>query len=181
MMASSHAAAASGSLEGNKQTVTLPIDSTQNNKPVNLIVVVPKSFHALQPIEMIPRLEQVEFVPTGETGNNWSEIITLNKFPGKKIKAGDLTQVLKSSFQKGANVTNVWVDDSAKKNGYDLSLIGMEYTYMGKQEVIGAVYFSGPMDTSGVQYTIRLSDTVSREDAMKKISAFFQKNLQVTQ
>jgi len=48
----------------------------------------------------------------------------------------------------------------------------MVYAYQGKKEVIFAKYYSGPYDCAGFQYTIRLSSTMSDEEALQKINDF---------
>lgn len=166
-------------IEGFQPTFLLPVDVTK--QPVNLSVTVPKGYKSLQPLSGFGKREQVmiEYIPQNDSGDNWSEIITVNKFIGQKISAKTFASMLKTQFMSVAKNVKLIEDKSSKEKNIEDAYFLMRYTHQQKQEIIGAKYFSGPFDAAGVQYTIRLNPDLNEEAAIKKIDDFFKNNVQL--
>lgn len=66
----------------------LPINWVSSPK-YNLEVSIPPGFISLQPFQVWSdeKTNLIEFVPKGEDGENWTEIISIDKHIGKKISA----------------------------------------------------------------------------------------------
>lgn len=164
------------SLENSKVTLLLPINWSSSSH-IDLSVEIPENYVPLQPFDDWENLELIEFVPQGENGDNWSEIITVHKLRGRRISAIHLANLLKGQFIKSSKATILFEDSS--KEGYETATLFLKYPNEDKTEVIGAKYFSGPYDCEGVQYTIRLSSQQSITEVTQKINNFFTKNLRV--
>ena len=143
-------------IEGFQPTFLLPIEVAKQQ--VNLSVTVPKGYKSLQPLASFNKRDQVmiEYIPQNDSDNNWSEIITVNKFIGQKLSAKSFASILKIQFMSVAKNVKLIEDKSSKEKNIEDAYFLMRYTHQQKQEVIGAKYFSGPYDSAGVQYTVRL-------------------------
>ena len=157
-------------IEGFQPTFLLPVDVTK--QPINLSITVPKGYKSLQPLASDQVM--IEYIPQNDSGNNWSEIITVNKFIGKKISAKTFAGMLKIQLMSAAKGIQLIADTSSKDKNIEEAYFLMRYTNQQKQEIIGAKYFSGPFDAAGVQYTIRLKHDLNAEAAIKKIDDFFK-------
>lgn len=163
----------------NQQTFLLPVDHTNKNL-YSLSVSLPQGLRPLQSLEEFssPQASMIEYVPENESSFGSSEIFTVHKFIGRKIDAKALVnhfmmQLLANS-QNGKILSKKFTTIKSIEHGYFI----MQYRHENRQEVIGAAYYSGPHDTAGAQYTIRLDKNQKIEDAVKKIDLFF--NEQVT-
>lgn len=157
-----------------KVTFLLPIDWTSNNTS-NLSVNVPEGFKPIQSMNAI-ETGVIEFIPENETAYNWSEIITIHKFVGSCIPADKYANFIKESIFKAAKVTKSWkIEKSINKS--TVGSFGLDYSYNGNSEVIGALYFSGPYDCCGVQYTIKASSKMNALEARNKIIDFYNNNV----
>jgi len=136
-----------------------------------LEVTIPSGFNSLQGFDDWDKAILIEFVPEGEDGENWKEIITINKFIGKNIEAGIFVDLLQK--QLTPTVENVKVLEKTKEKfpGYEKATLFLSYDYQNKHEILGLQYFSGPNDCIGVQYTIRSKND---QQAMAKITSFFE-------
>jgi len=166
-------------IEGFQPTFLLPIDVTK--QPINLKVTVPKGYKPLQALDAFSKREQVmvEYIPQNDNENNWSEIITVNKFIGQKISAKTFAAMVKIQMMSAAKGIKLIADISSKDKNIEEAYFLMRYRNQQKQEIIGAKYFSGTFDAAGVQYTIRLKPDLSEEAAIKKIDDFFKNNVQL--
>jgi len=148
----------------------LPINATVSPM-YNLIVSIPKGYKALQDLEAFEKASLIEFVPTDESDENWSEIITIHKLIGKKISANDFMQKFKTKLLE-KKVNNIAVEDSYETfPNYQMASLLASYEDAHQHETLGAKYYSGPLDCVGVQYTIRDNDD---KKAAKKIESFFK-------
>lgn len=158
----------------------LPVNWSVSPK-YNLEVTIPSGYTSLQPFDSWSdkTTTLIEFVPKGETGEDWSEIISINKFIGSKVNASDFAEALKKRML--ASVENGKVLDlkKEKKPSYTFSAFFLSYDLNGKHEMMGARYFSGPDDLVGVQYTIRPDQEMSDKEALAKIKTYFTSSTSV--
>lgn len=161
-----------------KLSFLLPIN-WMGSEQINLSVSIPENFVAIQPPETWVQSSIVEFIPKGEDENNWSEIITIHKFLGTQISATAFSAKLKDYMIAQSTNSNVLKIDDSTEDSYQRALLGLAYDYNGKHEVIGSLYYSGPADCVGVQYTIRPEKGMSDETAFAKIESFLKDNTEV--
>jgi len=74
-----------------KKIFLLPINWTEGAQD-SLEVSIPEGYRCLQPTSMWVTSSLFEFIPVNEEADNWSEIITIERLVGRKIKASDLSQ-----------------------------------------------------------------------------------------
>lgn len=157
----------------------LPVDHI--HKPVsNLRVTLPKAFSSIQSLEnfALPDQIMIEYIPNGESPDNWSEIITIHKFIGRKLQAYPFLKLLKKELASKTIENKVISFDPLKEGAHiERAELIMEYMANNQREVIGALYYSGPFDAAGVQYTIRLNEKMTEEKAVNKISTYFKDNV----
>lgn len=161
-------------------TMLLPINWTTPAK-YNLAVKIPEGFRSLQPINQFSDASAttIEFVPKNETDDGWTRIITVMKLIGKQIQAGKFTDDLKNMMSKQARNVKVLESNVTKGNFFEKASFALSYDYHAKHEVIGVLYYSGPSDMTGVQYTIRTERGQSDADALGQIHKFFNTQVQV--
>lgn len=162
-----------------EKTFLLPINHTQ--KPFyTLMVTIPKGYKSLQSLEEFGESNGmiIEYIPQEDTDH--SEIITLNKFVGKRIQAINFIEILKQQLLANSKDGTILSKSSFRKKSIEQSHFIMQYIHQNQQEVIGASYFSGPYDSAGVQYTIRLKRNQSINEAIKKIETFFKNHVKLT-
>ncbi len=157
----------------------LPINRVSSPK-YNLEVSIPPGFISLQPFEAWSdeKITFIEFVPKGEDGENWTEIITINKHIGKKISADILLDLTKKGLLSNEENGNTLKEEVSKQPSYTQAKLTLSYDYKGKHEIVGFLYYSGPYDCVGVQYTIRPQG--SNLAAVSKIENFFNKATKIT-
>lgn len=190
---------------------SLPVDVSKPKKRLyTLAVNLPRDFKAIDQSMLksgdLPAIEfgrradltMMEFIPKKESVNNFSEIITLNKWAGSKIRAGAFTKEIIKGLKKKVKVSILKEEISGKKHPAKWSLVNLKdlnsapkevthlnfpvvsyivkYKLNGQQEILGMKYVSGPHDCSGLQYTIKLDGTISEESAVKKIEDFFNQD-----
>lgn len=154
----------------------LPINWSSEGK-CNLAVTIPEGYRSLQKESSWQNSSIIEFIPQGEADYEWSEIITINKFIGKKITAEEMISALKSTFERVKGKT--WREKSSKEKFYTLAELEASYNFQGKPELVGCRYYSGPNDCVGVQYAIRSKRGQSDEELMKKIQTFLDTNTEI--
>jgi len=158
----------------------LPIDHTV--QPLcSLAVTVPKKYKPLQPLESFSPAQSrmIEFIPESENDPyGWSEIITINKYLGSRTSADlFMNRILRSMISK-MEECRVLVHSSSKEGAVEEARFLIQYKLRGQQEVLGVVYFSGPYDCVGMQYTVRPKAGQSVADAVFQVEAFLKKNCQ---
>ncbi len=158
----------------------LPVDVVKTPK-ANLMIEVPKGFKPLQSINEFSKKENdmIEYIPQQDSSDNWNEIITVNKFIGRKIPADKFTDLLKVNLIKNSKNGKILLESSSKEQETKKSWFLLKYTHQNVEEMIGATYYSGPYDSAGAQYTIRLRNGQTEEEAIKKINAFFENNVKL--
>lgn len=162
------------SLDNYDKTFLLPVDwSTEQH--LNLSVNIPRNFKSIQPASSWDKAELIEFIPENENVGDWSEIITIQKLINKQISANQITAAILKKLSAITNISVISKENSNKK--YEEDAFVIKYNYKGKDEVLGAKYLSGPYDSVGVQYTIRLNENLSQQKAVEKIQDFFKNNL----
>lgn len=152
-----------------EMTYVLPLNVT-NQQKVALMISPPKSFICAQPqLEAFinGQTDFVEYIPKGESFDNWSKIITVNRYINKRLPAPYIvsTMVQKMSAQsKSYRVLAALSND--RGDHLDASFTMIYVLPNGQAEMIFAQYFSGPYDTAGFQVTIKI-------DASKLTPTFF--------
>lgn len=156
----------------------LPINWASSPK-YNLSVTIPPGYISLQSFEVWSdeKTTLIEFVPKGEDGENWTEIISINKLIGRKVSADILLDLVKKGLMKNLENVKILKEEVSKQPSYIQAKSILSYNDKDKHEIVGLLYYSGPYDCGGVQYTIRskASDSV----AISKIENFFNTALQI--
>jgi len=167
------------SLGNRKVTFRLPINwATAPQYTLN--VVIPEGYVPLQAFDTWENVSLVEFVPKGQTGDNWSEIISVNKFINQKVDAINFVQQLKYEMLKKVDAGSHTLQEETKTfDQYHFAKIILSYKLQGEREIMGAIYLSGPYDCVGVQYTIRPNDQQSEQEALSKIEKFFENSVNI--
>ena len=151
------------------KTFLLPVNATlPQGERVNVAIQRPQAFKCLQgdPTSSMP--STLEFIPETDTDPyKWSEIITINCFPGKGIQSKYITQFMKQNI-KG----KVLEENSKNFKAYSTSSIAISYTANDRRELLYAKYFSGPNDCAGFQCSIALTDQMTESQALDKIKEF---------
>ncbi len=168
--------------EGYQLTLSLPVNWATSPK-YSLNVTLPKGVNALQSIQEWGEKNGtlIEFVPEGQNGDNWKEIITLNKFIDYKIPADTFVDALtKRMISQVVEHGKVLAEEKESTPAYSHATSFISYDDHGKHEVLGMDYFSGPYDLVGVQYTIRTNESnLTDEEALQKIKQYFKDSLKV--
>lgn len=159
----------------NKVTFELPVNWTSSPK-YNLEVRVPRGYRSLQPLEewFAVNATTIEFVPKGEDGERWSEIFTINKYIGKKISAVDFVADFKKELLAKVQNGVVLKEESSNEKSYTKATFILSYDLNHRHEVIGALYYSGPYDCAGVQYTIRPSPSSTDSASLSRVEDFIK-------
>lgn len=144
---------------------------------INLFVTIPKGYTSLQPFTEWSEAALIEFVPDGEDGENWSEIITINKYVGQTLPADELIHFLKSHILEKVKNGKVWREEDEEHDAYQEAQLGLSYDYNHRHEVLGVRAYTGPYDGVAIQYTIRPKQGEADRRAISKIEDFFFRNL----
>lgn len=155
---------------------SLPVNWSVTPK-INLFVSIPKGYESLQPFSEWSEATLIEFVPKGEDGENWSEIITINKYVGHTLAADELIRFLKSHILYKVENGKVWKEENEEKDSYQYAILGLTYNYNKRHEVFGVRAYTGPYDGVAIQYTIRPKKGETDSQAISKIEDFFFRNL----
>ena len=156
----------------------LPINWLSSPK-YNLEVSIPAGYISLQSFRKWSdeRTTLIEFVPKGQDGENWKEIITINKHLGEQIAADSLIEIVKKKFVSDDN-GKIIKEEISRQPSYTRVKLILSYDYKGKHEIVGFLYYSGPYDCVGVQYTIRLQG--NEQAAVTKIDTYLDTATQVS-
>lgn len=162
-----------------ERTFALPVNWSTTPKYA-MVVTIPRGFKSLQPVSSLASsADSLEFIPEKDDEKNWTEIITIFKYVGKNISAIKFIADFKKSMLDKVKDGKVWFESNTTKPSYEQSTLGLLYNLENKHEVMGALYYSGPYDCSGVQYTIRPKPGQSDDDATKVIENFFKTNTEI--
>lgn len=159
----------------------MPINWTVPEK-YNLAVQIPSNFESIQPMSVwaTGKSPLIEFIPKGESADNWNEIITLNLFINKAISAEHFVKFLYDNMLEKTTNSKAWQEIKIERSpAYTAASAGISYEFAGRKEVFGCRYYSGPYDCSGIQYTIRPKKGESEQQAIEKIENYFRSNTQV--
>ncbi len=107
----------------------------------------------------------MEFVPDNTTVDNWSKIFTAIRIAGKSVSSEYLVDwhIEKMDTHPEAKTFHA-IYDTRQYDNYSVSTATIQYALSGQNEIIYTKYFSGPTDVSGVQYTERLSNSLTSEE-----------------
>ncbi len=108
------------------------------------------------------RMIMSEFIPLGESIDNWMRIITTQSFIGLGNKAGPLMENILQGIKDAVGEINV--DDPefylVTQNDYTESSMKVTYSNRGMKEMLIVKIFSGPYDTAVAQMTYRYKSAV---------------------
>jgi hypothetical protein len=154
--------------------ILLPINAMkEKGDRTNLKVLIPENFRAVQD----PRSPIIEFIPSNEQYDTWSEIITTHTIVGQKVEASVLISNLRLMITMVDSNARVIQETAKKNNGDTCATLVISYTHNNRKEVLCAQYCSGPADCSGFQYTIA-SNNSEKED-LEKIANFVMSNTSI--
>ncbi len=162
----------------------LPVNTISSPK-VHIAFTVPKGFYMVEDRykEFISGESNIlEFAPENTTADNWSKIFTVISIVGKSISSEDLINFYSKKYANPEFETFHVISDTKKYDNYSISTALIQYALEGQNEIIYTKYFSGPSDISGVQYTERLSNSLTSEEFDIKADAmqnFFDGMLEV--
>ncbi len=161
-------------------TFLLPVNWTTDDL-TNLVIKLPEEFRNIQPLSEWNKPETViiEFIPKSDSEDEWKQIITLTKYVGQKIDAKQVTDLLKEGLLAETKNGTVLQEETKKEDAYQRASLALSYDYEGYHELLGALYYSGPLDCAGVQYTIRAKKDQNDKDTLKIINDFFDKNVEI--
>ena len=180
---------AAENIQNYQMNLLLPVDHTSNPK-YNVSLQMPKDFKPIQPVESFLHVSSIEYIPKTDTPNNWSEIITGLKHLNVRVTAKTFTDLMKQRVMQVDKASRVLSTShttiSAKNSTITKSEIFIKYTMAKasyntgeREEILGMVYYSGPLDCAGVQYTIHLKPGQSADEAIKKMQNFFDQNVKL--
>jgi hypothetical protein len=128
--------------EEGKTRFELPI--TRGSFPrYELEATIPEGYISLQKFEEWEKGDIIEFVPQGEDGENWSEIITINKLIGRKVFAPTFLTLLKIQMLATLNNGQVLQESSDQLEHYSLATLILSYDFERRHEIFGVQYYSG--------------------------------------
>jgi hypothetical protein len=133
------------SIEEAKTVFILPINWAEKGH-INLVTKIPEGFQTIQPMSEWENASLIEFIPKGESADNWSEIISVHKLIGQQISAEKLVESLKNAFLTKTKNGKVWSSEASKESSYEVAHLIISYELNGKQEVFGCIYYSGPYE-----------------------------------
>ena len=164
--------------ESDRFILTLPIDE-MSNPQIHFIFESPEGFHT--PITYLEaflsgRSTILEYIPEGETLDNWSEIITVNLLKGRGIQAKLFTDALVKGLSSQVKDYRVFQLNVVKEGVVETSEVAMMYRLFDDSvEVLYMGYFSGAYDCSGVQYSIKFPywlGEIEFQQVAKKMRAY---------
>jgi hypothetical protein len=160
-------------------SVILPINAAHEPK-ISLVVNVPAHFQALDNPQKIPGFAMMEFVPTNETIDSWTQIITTNSFINKELPAANFIEYMQQRFQQSAKQMTVISSSLDNYPNYQRSCTTMDYHVNQRHEMVAMCYYSGRYDTAGVQYAILYpADNPPTADVAKKLDTFLKAQTEV--
>ena len=151
----------------------LPVNAMSSPK-VYIAFTSPKGFYMVEDLynEFISgKSAIVEFVPENTTLENWSKIFTVISIVGKSISSEYLMDFHIKNMDmplKGVRTFHA-ISDTKQYDNYAVSTSVIQYALKGQNEIIYTKYFSGPADVSGIQYTEKLSNSLTTEEFDKKV------------
>lgn len=154
-----------------------------NSSPENyttLTIQLPSGYTALQSPEQWAASQVLEFIPSTESGDNWTHSITITKYLGKKLSASNVIAMIKSSLLSDIQNPQILEENTLTQQGYSKSSLTLSYDRNQGHEIMKALYYSGPVDCVGVQYTIRSSASKDDQQNLNEINTFFQNNVLLT-
>ena len=148
-------------------TYSLPVNAASTPR-WHLVVSPPEGFYTLSDyVQGILKNGLIEFIPEGESFDDWSKIFMVSLFLGKGLSADKVT----SSFQKmiegmGVNKMTLIQKDGKKEKDYSWSRLVTQYeTINGQVEMVYIEFYSGPFDCSGIQYVQKLDRWLNKKEA----------------
>jgi hypothetical protein len=157
------------------QNMSLPINGTVDPN-IHIAIQLPQNFRLLSSTLFLQRFPQMEYIPTNENANSWTEKITLKMMKGavfgnpQQWNAINCRNLLVQSFHGELLEPNT----EQTHQHYMEASFKVLYTdpQNGHQKIVFGKCFSGPYDLSLFQYTIDLANGMTIPQAMHKIKDF---------
>lgn len=170
--------------QNTKMILLFPVNCLKENaltkSRLNLSISIPEDFCSVVPFEDAMRADMSEFIPkTDKSVDEWSEMITAQKFVGRSISASQIVNHIKRGISQNANSYHLLDSIDKENSGYLESSFAMTYTYNGRKEIVLGIYYSGPYDCSGFQYAIVLNAAMTEKMAQQKILNFIKNNISI--
>ena len=107
----------------------------------------------------------LEFVPRKQEFNDWSEILTIHKLLNHQdLSAIQIKKYLIERIEENTTSNNLIESYDNDYPEYSRSSAAVLYQHNnGQYELIYVDYYSGPLDTAGIQYTVKLGKNPSQE------------------
>jgi hypothetical protein len=168
-----------------KAIYSLPINGVSTPK-IHLIIKAPEGFKVSP--ENFNAFHQghstiLEYVPQNETLENWSKIITLSSQVGNKLQADQYTKGFVEFTVPQTKRSKIVTQKTEKRDSYLFSSIAFQYmSNNGKVELLYMEYYSGPYDSSGIHYTVKLDRWLEEKDASqaaKKLEKYISQHVSI--
>lgn len=157
----------------------LVINATPSNYTA-LSINIPATYSTTVPVTEWASTPLLTFMPTQETQDNWHSMIAVAKYLGKKLEASTVINLMKSSLLP--EITNPVIHEESKEsvNGYEKALLTLSYDRKNGHEICKAIYYSGPLDCVGVQYTLRAALGTPDATLLPELTQFFTENVRLS-
>ena len=126
----------------------------------------------------------LEFVPRKQEFNDWREILTIHKvLNNNNISADQITKYLIDQIKGNTDYSKLIESNNTDYSAYSRSTTAILYQLNnGQHELIYVDYYSGPLDTAGIQYTVKLGKNPSQTEikqALEKIKKGFSQSVYI--
>lgn len=155
-------------------SISLPIYTKDN---IYLKIYIPKKFKKLNsPISSL-----MEFIPSSDKDpRQWTEIITIKSFAGKKLKGKQIIQNLIRTLEKTAQDVKVLEVKHRAGEKYEQDEALIVYLHQSRLELLRMHVVSGVESTVIVQNTMLLKSDKDIEVGSLKLEQFFKHHVQIT-
>ena len=157
----------------------MPINAMVEPK-VQVIVEIPENFKSDQSMEDLLKGPMNEYFPkTDKDVKNWTELITTHNHPGMGVTSKFLAGAIIKGITGSATNINILRNEQKDERNYCSSIFAIAYNFKNRREILFGHYLSGPLDCSGFQYAIALSDKMTEEAAFQKIKDYADKKVKL--
>lgn len=157
---------------------------------LGLSVSIPDGFCSIEPFEEAMKTSSIEFIlnidpktdpKTDMNLYKWSEYVAIEKIVGQSVLASEVVNKIVNDIENDNPSAWIFSRHDADRIGCSESSFALMYRHDTLLVVIFAVYYSGPYDSSGVQYAFVVDNTTTLEIIVKKIEDFVKNNVHVVE
>lgn len=153
----------------------IPLDTSEAK--INLQVAVPTSF---KPMPGGPADSPVKvFIPSNETGDKYTQLITVTPMPNATLPASQYIDALIASVQKNSVDLKVVEKDTQQAKSIEETVAIVTYkdpSYNNRDQISIFYATSGPAGLAGVQYVMTVNSGDKIEDLTKNLYDFIKNN-----